>query len=272
MLLGKADRRGRPSPAVRPDLRPLRPSGSCRSPPPPAAARSARPPQPLPAPQPLPGGGGERTANTVSSVVFPEYCSPTSVSSISSFQNSERSHSSTRATSASIPASAPDLRQAPSPSGTASLLGMAARGEAGGSRRDGRGRGRRRTRRRGHGALGAGSRDGGAAALLPLPLAADVGGVWPGPGGLRGEEAVAAAGLAAGEASAAWCDGSHPRRGRAVPRDGGGAGVAPGEGEGAGAVGCGGDRRWLQRRGVLWGLVGCRRLRVICQGPSEGTV
>lgn len=131
LLLGKTERRGRPSRAVRPDLHPLR-LGGRRRPPPPAAARRARPPQPLPLPppQPLPGGGVERTASTVSSVVFPEYCSPTSVSSISSFQNSERSHSSTRATSASIPASAPDLRQAPSPSGTASLLGMAARGEA----------------------------------------------------------------------------------------------------------------------------------------------
>lgn len=113
------------------------PPAATGRPPQPAAPRlppaaPARPPQPLPLPppQPLPGGGVERTASTVSSVVFPEYCSPTSVSSISSFQNSERSHSSTRATSASIPASAPDLRQAPSPSGTASLLGMAARGEA----------------------------------------------------------------------------------------------------------------------------------------------
>lgn len=42
------------------------------------------------------------TAMTLTKVVLPEYCSPTSVSSISSFQKSERNQSSRREMSASM--------------------------------------------------------------------------------------------------------------------------------------------------------------------------
>lgn len=77
-------------------------SGPCgRTPPRPGPGPGPAPPPPRPA-RPGRRGGRTLTAMTLTKVVLPEYCSPTSVSSISSFQKSERNQSSRREMSASM--------------------------------------------------------------------------------------------------------------------------------------------------------------------------
>lgn len=60
------------------------------------------------------------TAMTLTKVVLPEYCSPTSVSSISSFQKSERNQSSRREMSASMAAAGSERGRARTTADTAS--------------------------------------------------------------------------------------------------------------------------------------------------------
>lgn len=60
--------------------------------------------------RPAPAPGESLTAMTLTKVVLPEYCSPTSVSSISSFQNSDRNQSRNRDNNASMAAAAAATR------------------------------------------------------------------------------------------------------------------------------------------------------------------
>lgn len=216
LLLGKTERRGRPSRAVRPDLRPLR-RGGRRSPPPPGC-HPPRPPAPATASAAAPAPARRRRGayrqhgeqRGLPRVLQPHQRElhlllPEQRAQPLQHPRHERQH--------------PGQRPRPAAGAQPQRHRLAA-GHGGA----GRGQGRRRTKR--HGALGGVSRDGGAAALLPLPLAADVGGVWPGPRGSAGRRRRRRPRLGRRPGRCLRRGVTDPARGEggAVPRDGGGAG------------------------------------------------